>query len=126
MFWCSVAVTWLHKSTAISLDVKVVILKMCFCLLTKAKSSFLDSDFEDILKSLCKAVTTGIENMIQSKPWSEKRDGCLGLGINVRIELKVSSVVDACNLCTFGFRLFHAPIHVHYRCGTACFQRIFL
>lgn len=65
---------------------KVVVLKMCFCLLTRAKSSFLDdTEFEDILKSLCEAVNTGTMN--------EKWYGALGfgLGLYVRDELQVSS-----------------------------------
>ena len=93
-FWCSFTVTWLRKSK-VPLDMKVVGLKMCFCLLTLAKRLFLDDiKFETHLKSLCEAVTIGIMNVILSRPYSVKWDGFLGLGINVREELKVSSVVD--------------------------------
>lgn len=73
---------------------KVVALKMCFCLLARAKSLFLDdTEFEDILKSLCEAVNTGITNVILSKSYHEKCYEALGLGLGmyVRDELEVSS-----------------------------------
>lgn len=91
--WCTIPLSWLRKST-VPLNVKVVVLRMCFCVLTRVKL-YLNDEFEDVLKSLCEAVNMGIKNVILSRPYDYdmKRDDLLGLGINVTEELKVCSVV---------------------------------
>lgn len=68
---------------------KVAVLRMCFCVLTLVKRDLDDTEFEDILMSLCEAVNEGIKNVILSRPYATKRDDLLGLGINVTEELKV-------------------------------------
>lgn len=89
-FWCDFTITALRKSS-VSLDLKFVILKMCFCLLTLAKRGFLDAaKLQATLTSFCDAVKTGISNVILSVPYECKIDGVLGLGIDFATELKVS------------------------------------
>lgn len=103
MFWCSFTATWLRKSS-VPLDMKVVGMKICFCVLTLAKRLSLDdAEFEAILRSLCEAVNIGIKNVILSRPYTLKLDGLLGLGINVTEELRVSSVVELYILHLLGF-----------------------
>lgn len=104
MLWCSFTATWLRKSS-VPLDMKVVGMKMCFCVLTLAKSFYLhDAEFEAILRTLCEEVTIGIKNVILStRLYTLKCDGLLGLGINVTEELRVSSVVELYILHLLGF-----------------------
>ena len=90
--WCTITPSWLRKSK-VPLDVKVVVLRMCFCVLTQVKLYLIDAKFKDVLISMCEAVNEGIKNVILSRPYATKRDDVLGLGINVTEELKVCLVV---------------------------------
>ena len=73
---------------------KVVVLRMCFCVLTQVKLYLIVAEFKDVLISMCEAVNEGIKNVILSRPYNMKRDDLLGFGINVAEELKVCLVVN--------------------------------
>ena len=74
---------------------KVVVLRMCFCVLTQVKLNLNVAEFKDVLISMREAVNEGIKNVILSRPYDihMKRHDLLGFGINVTEELKVCLVV---------------------------------
>ena len=85
--WISCTGVSLRKSS-VPLNVKVVIMNMCFCLIRITKIS--EVEIEKKLYLLCEQVKVGIKNLIQSHtPWSRKVD-VLGHGVDVKVELEVS------------------------------------
>ena len=88
--WDSFTNVSLLKSS-VPLDVKIVVMNMYFCLIRIAELD--EPEIETIFRSLCQRVIAGIQNIIQSShEFSGIRVEVLGLGVNVKEELKVSCI----------------------------------
>ena len=111
------------RSSSVDMDMKVVILNMCFCLNGIAKISA--AEIGTALRLLCEDVITGIKNVIMSVSESRKKD-VLGLGLEFKMELHVSCI-SRFVLCMFlnqwnchDFRHCCAGLEFHAFRGYVC------
>ena len=96
--WISCASVALAKSS-VDLDVKIDIMKMCFCLMQITEIS--QDEMEMGFQTLCEQVEVGIQNTILSYfPSSKESKHVLGHEVYVKEELEVSCLYGSV-LCMF-------------------------